>query len=73
MKSVDRIVTGTYSTIRQWRNPDSGIWEIFEESGIPLTIANRNPRSTDKESQVQYLNPESKTVLDSLTRGNSAT
>ena len=43
------------------------------ESGIPLTIANRNPRSTDKESEVQYRNPESKTVLDSLTRGKSAT
>ena len=46
---------------------------LLVESGIPLTIANRNPRSTDKESEVQYRNPESKTVLDSLTRGKSAT
>ena len=41
-----------------------GIWNIqLKESRIPLTIEMQNPSSTDK-----YWNPESKTVLDSLTR-----
>ena len=41
-----------------------GIWNIqLKESRIPLTIKMQNPSSTDK-----YWNPESKTVLDSLTR-----
>ena len=35
------------------RNPDSGMWEIkLKEPGIPLTIGNQNPRSTDR-----YWNP----------------
>ena len=59
MKSVDRIVTGTV------RYPDSGIWESFaygirnSSQGI-RNPADRNPRSTDKEYEVQYLNPESR-------------
>ena len=41
-----------------------GIWNIqLKESRIPLTIEMQNPISTDK-----YWNPESKTVLESLTR-----
>ena len=39
---------------------ESGIQ--LKESEIPLVIGTRNPSSTDK-----YWNPESKTVLDSLT------
>ena len=43
-----------------------GIWNIqLKESRIPLTIEMQNPSSTDK-----YWNPESKTVLDSLTLGD---
>ena len=82
MKSVDRILllalTVRYDSevirileSRKFLLVESGIHP--KESGIPLTIANRNPRSNDKESEVQYLSPESKTVLDSLTRGKSAT
>ena len=36
---------------------------------IPLTIGIRTPSSTGKESEIQYWNPESRTVSDSLTRG----
>ena len=46
------------------------------ESGIPLTIRIRNPSSTEKDLESSNWNPEStawipesKSVLDSLTRG----
>ena len=38
----------------------------LKEFGIPLTTGIQNPRSTDI-----YWNPESKTVLDSLTWGKN--
>ena len=54
-----------------------GLWNVessAQESGNPLPIGIRNPSSTDKESKCSTLNPEStvsnpesKTVLDSLS------
>ena len=62
-------------------NPESWALETgiqLQESGIPLTIGIRNPSSTEKDVESSTwnpeptnLNPESKTVLDSLTWGNT--
>ena len=58
---------------------ESGIQKNFVlESGIQLkefgnspTIGIRNPSSADKESGSMVCNPESRTILDSLTCGRS--
>ena len=52
-----------------------GIRIQLKESGIPLTIGIQSPNFTDNESGIQFLesttwNPESKTVLGSLTWGD---
>ena len=62
-------------------NPESWALESgiqLQESGIPLTIGIRNPRSTEKDVESSTWNPEptklnpvSKTVLDSLTWGDT--
>ena len=59
------------------RNPESWAWESGiqpKKSRIPLTIGIRNPSSTEKDLESSNWtpestarNPESKTVLDSLT------
>ena len=43
----------------------------LKESGIPLAIDIQNPSSTDKDLENGTWNPESKTVLDTITWGDS--
>ena len=54
--------------------PESWAMEFgipLKESGIPLTIDIQNPSSPDKDLENGTWNPESKTVLDTITWGDS--
>ena len=69
-ESISGIRENFVCGIRECQALESGIQ--LGESGILLTIAIQNPRSTDKEWDPESTarNPRSKTVLDSLTWGD---